>query len=164
MTRSALKKPAVSFNMIKVYSAVRCRLDSKMKPSLWKLGKHSWMERVEQPPPPLPYPVLLSPLLYIQLQRIDFFFPPFTLMDNTHPFAERRPRMYAHTQRDATAWALNIITLTSPQPSVMRKYASCWDYSNTPHKQRAHIHTPLDLLILMQTGDRNRCSIDSICF
>lgn len=75
------------------------------------------------------------------------FFSPFILMDNTHPSAVRHPQMqmYAdtHTHRDATAWALNVITLTSPQPSVMLHNPSCFGYLNPPRTPHMCAHTQL---------------------
>ena len=60
-------------------------------------------------------------------------------MDNTHPLHCETPTnayVYTHTHTDthgdAAAWALNVITLTSPQPSVTLHNPSCFGYLNTP--------------------------------
>lgn len=141
---------AVFFNVMQVYSTA------------WRSCKvrHSWMvtqsksiqsrrgEVWEYIPgwrewnSSTPHPASMSPLPYIQLQSIDFF-SPFTLMDNTHPSAVRYPQMqmYAHTHTHATAWALNVTTLTSPQPSVILQNPSCFGYLNPPHTRHMCTHS-----------------------
>lgn len=71
-------------------------------------------------------------------------------MDNTHPLRCETPtnayvcahtHTHTNTHGDATAWALNVITLTSPQPSVTLHNPSCFGYLNTPCTPHMCTHT-----------------------